>query len=378
MSESPALGRIAVIGAGILGVRIARELLTPAAGGHPSSGGVILVTRRAERREQLSTSFGSQLHVTDSATSALPADVRVVVVARAAGEQLAVITEQMDAGRHVVATSDDLDEVRAILALSGRAEARGVAIVAGATMSPGLSCLLADHAATLLERVDEVHVARHGVAGPACARQRLKALRGSGLDLRDGEWVKRPGFSGRELNWFPDPVGARDCYRAALAEPLLLHAAFPDVSRLTARLAASRRDRALAPFPVLVPPPDEGGLGALRVELRGDVGGERRTVVYGALDRPAIAAAGVAAVSAIHLLEGSIGAGAGGLAGRGVALSMLTELARRGIRAAAFEGDSAGSVADASRPGAEAVGGSDGTSETVQVSTGSAEESHIE
>src|SRR5690606_16774886 len=115
-------------------------------------------------------------------------------------------------------------------------------------MSPGLSCLLVRHAAGTLDQVDEIHVSRHGAAGPACARQRLRALRGTAVDWRDGAWVRRPGFSGRELSWFPDPIGARDCYRADLAEPALLVPSFPGVQRVTARLAASRRDRAFAPF----------------------------------------------------------------------------------------------------------------------------------
>ena len=112
-------------------------------------------------------------------------------------------------------------------------------------------------------------------------------------------------------------MGGRDCYRAELAEPLLLHPALPTAQRVTARLAASRRDRALAPFPVLVPPPVEGGVGAVRVEVRGERGGERATVVYGALDRPAIAAGAVAAVAAIEALGGHLPAGAGGLASAG-------------------------------------------------------------
>jgi hypothetical protein len=189
----------------------------------------------------------------------------------------------------------------------------------------------------------------------------LRALRGTALDWRDGEWVRRPGFSGRELNWFPDPVGGRDCYRAELAEPLLLHPALPDAQRVTARLAASRRDRALAPFPVLLPPPVEGGLGAVRVELRGARGGERATVVYGALDRPAIAAGAVAAVAGADLLAGHGRPGVTGLAGTGRHLELLRELARRGVRAAVFEG---------------ATGASD--AESAQVPPGSAEDSHAE
>ncbi len=334
-------GRIAVIGAGIVGVRIARELLSPGADG-TTSPGVVLTTRRPARREQLARSFGSDARVLldDGAGVELPSDISVVVVARAAGDQLDVVAAQLAAGRHVVSTSDDPDEVRSMLDLSGRARAAGLRVVLGAAMSPGLSCLLVGHGATLLDRIDEVHVARHGVAGPACARQRLRALRGTALDWRDGEWVRRPGFSGRELNWFPDPIGGRDCYRAALSEPLLVQPAFPTVERVTARLAASRRDRALAPFPVLLPPPVEGGIGAVRVELRGDVDGGRGTVVYGALDRPAIAAGAVAAVAALEVAAGRLQPGAGGLAGSGRHLEMLGELARRGVRAAVFEGGS--------------------------------------
>jgi len=303
---------------------------------------VVITTRRPARREQLARSFGSDARVLlDAGGGAeLPGDVSVVVVARGAGDHLDVVTAQIEAGRHVVSTSDDPDEVRALLELSDRAAAAGVSVVLGAALSPGLSCLLVAHGATSLDRVDEVHIARHGVAGPACARQRLRALRGTALDWRDGEWVRRPGFSGRELSWFPDPVGGRDCYRAELAEPLLVQPVFPTAERVTARLAASRRDRALAPFPVLLPPPVEGGIGAVRVELRGDLDGARRTVVYGALDRPAVASGAVAAVAALDAAAGRLRPGAGGLAGSGRHLEMLTELARRGVRAAVFEGGS--------------------------------------
>jgi hypothetical protein len=357
-------GRVAVVGAGIVGARVARELLTPLPDGSTPGKGMVVVSRRSARREQLATSFGADVSVRLDAGGGieLPDDVRVVVVARAGGEHLEVVRSQIDAGRHVVSTSDDADEVAAVLAMGERARSRGVTVVAGAAMSPGLSCLLVAHAATLLDRVDEVHIARHGVAGPACARQRLRALRGGALDWRDGEWVRRPGFSGRELNWFPDPVGGRDCYRAGLAEPLLVQPALGGVQRVTARLTASRRDRALAPFPVLLPPPVEGGLGAVRVELRGERAGERATVVYGALDRPAVASGAVAAVSAIEVLAGRLDPGAAGLASSGRHLPILVELARRGVRAAAFEGGSStGSAA-----------------QSAQVSDGPAEDFHAE
>lgn len=331
--------RIAVVGAGIVGVRIARELLSPFGGlGHgPAPPRPVLVTRRPDRADQLRSSFGDHVEVRVD-DGALPPDVGTVVVARAVGDHVDVVTEQLRHERHVVATSDASEVVTSLLGLDDTARRAGSTVVVGAAMSPGLSCLLAAHAATLFDEVDEVHVARDGAAGPACARQRLKALRGAALDRRDGAWVRRAGFSGRELVWFPDPVGGRDCYRADLAEPLLLAAAVPTAERITARLAATRRDRALAPFPVLLPPPTEGGPGAVRVEVRGRRSGTRQIVVYGALDRPSVAASGVAAVTALRVAGGTASPGAYGLASMGEPVELLRELARRGVRAAAFEG----------------------------------------
>lgn len=360
-------GPVAVVGAGIVGARIARELLTPVPDLELPGRNLTVVTRRAERRTALAASFGHQATVVlDEGGVELPDEVRVVVLARAADEQYDLARRHLGAGRHVISTSDDPDEVRRLLDLDATARSVERTLVVGATMSPGLSCLLAAHAAALVDRVDEVHVARHGVAGPACARQRLRALRGTALDWRDGEWVRRPGFSGRELNWFPDPVSGHDCYRAELSEPLVLHPAMASATRITARITANRRDRALAPFPVLLPPPVEGGLGAVRVEIRGERDGERRTVVYGALDRPAIASGAVAAVAAIEALQGNLPVGAYGLAASGRELPMLAELARRGVRAAAFDGtvNSAGKGAD--------------PAERAQVPAEPAEESHTE
>ena len=364
--SSPA-GRIGIVGAGILGVRIARELVGPGADGAATNGGVQLVTRRSDRRDQLTSSFGESLGVVlaEHGHPSLLEGTSVVIVSRESAAHVEEVRHHVRLGRHVVSTADDPEVVGELLELRSDAVAKGVRVVLGAAMSPGLSCLLARHAASELHRVDEIHVARQGAAGPACARQRLRALRGSGVDWRDGEWLRRPGFSGRELCWFPDPVAARDCYRAALPEPVLLVPSFPGVQRVTSRLAATRRDRALAPFPVLLPPPSEGGLGAIRVELRGELDGERASVIYGALDRPAVAAAGVAAVVALRLLVEPGAPGVGGVASLEDPLGLLRELARRGVRAARFEG--AGS--------ADPV---ENLAESVQFTAGPAEEPHAE
>ena len=119
-----------------------------------------------------------------------------------------------------------------------------------------------------------------------------------------------------------------------------LHHAFPQADRITARVAATRRDRLTARLPMLRRPHPEGLVGAVRVEVRGRVDGRYDTHVLGALDRPAVAAGAVAAVAALLLGRGELGleAGGHGLASIQEPTAFLQELADRGVRAAAFQG----------------------------------------
>jgi len=182
-------------------------------------------------------------------------------------------------------------------------------------------------------------VAAHGTGGPACARQHHRALAGLALAWQDGMWIERSSGSGRELCWFPDPVGAHDCYRAELVDPLLLVPAFPTVSRVSARLSATRRDRITARLPMLRRPHPEGTLGALRVEVRGHRDGAREVEVLGAIDRPAVAAGAVAAVAVTHVLAREAPTGVVGMAdARLDTEGLLAELAFRGVKAARYTG----------------------------------------
>jgi hypothetical protein len=91
---------------------------------------------------------------------------------------------------------------------------------------------------------------------------------------------------------------------------------------------------------MLWPTHPEGGPGAVRVEVRGHRDRAQDVVVYGAIDRPAVAAGAVAAVAAIWAVEGRLRrSGAGGLAELAEPGPFLGELARRGVRTAVFQGD---------------------------------------
>lgn len=290
------------------------------------------------RTDELASSLGSRVQAFSPESRESPADVDVAVLATPANEQPELARAALEAGQHVVATADGLSAVRALLDLDAEARERGLALVAGAGFSPGLSCVLARHAASRFDEVHEVHISRHGTGGPACARQHHSALRGRGLDWRDYAWVRRSPGSGRELTFFPDPLGGLDCYRAALPDALLLVPAFPDVARVTARLAATRRDRLTSGLPMLRRPHREGRIGGLRIEVRGRQAVAHETVVLGAIDRPAVAAGAVAGLTARWIVQGRVEPGAQGLATAVDPLAFLHDLGEAGVRAAVFDG----------------------------------------
>ena len=323
--------RVLVCGAGAVGARAARHLVADAGTGH-------VLVHDADRKRQAAVvaSLGDRAAGVGEPD---PADADLVLLASPSPRQAAVARAAVSAGRHVVSVTDGVGAVERLLDLHAEARERGVVVAVGAGFGPGLSCVLAKHAASELDQVDEVHVAHHGTGGPACARQHHHALRGVGLDWRDHSWRRRPAGSGRELCFFPDPIGGSDCYRAALPDALLLVPAFPGVGRVTARLAATRRDRMTAGLPMLRRPHAEGRIGGLRVEVRGRRGQVRDTIVLGAVDRPAVAAGTVAAVTARWVAAGrTLTTGAGGLATLVEPIPFLQELARSGVRAAVFEG----------------------------------------
>lgn len=207
----------------------------------------------------------------------------------------------------VVSVGDFLDDVDELLTFDQQAQTMGVPLVVGAGMSPGLTGLLARALAAHVPHVEEVHVAVHGTGGPACATRHHKSLGRTSIAWRDGEWIERVGGGGRELCWFPDPIGAYDCYRADLADPRLLQRCFPQAGRVSARVSATRRDRLTARLPMLTPPHTGGSVGAVRVEVRGAADdGARLTVINGAAGRAGQIAGTVGAAAVIQVLAGRL------------------------------------------------------------------------
>ncbi len=315
-----------VDGLGAVGMRVARELAAT-----PDIPPVLLRSQHTERIAVAVDSLGDRVRRWADEDDRPDA---TVVIAREAAAHVPLARRHLEAGRNVVSCADDPDVVRQLLDLEDVACASESTLVVGAAFSPGLSCLLARHAANALSSVTSVRIAMVGAGGARCVARRAEAVGGVAPVWRDGAWdTPSPGT---ELVWFPDPVQALDVGPGALAEPLLVHRGLPDVPTITAfvgqpdrslagRGAVARLLRRSHPEPV----------GAVRVEVVGERDGEEAMVVYAAVDRPAVAAAAVAAVTALN--TGELAAGVTSLAEVSDPVPLLRELARRGVKAATFE-----------------------------------------
>ncbi|MYG94859.1 MAG: hypothetical protein F4138_07770 [Acidimicrobiia bacterium] len=310
---------VLIAGNGVVGSRLASRLTQASA--LPIKQ-ITLVNRSAQRVISMRRDRDNQTQVTawqfETDGSAIDEhgnlDVDVVVLATAAGSQLRLAKRFLKAGCSVLATSDSLSEVRQLLDMDAAAISDGALLIVGVGMAPGLSDVLVSRAAEDLDCVTEVHVAKFGAGGPACARQHHRALSSFALEWQDG-WCQQPAGTGRELCWFPSPVDAADCYRAALADPFVLARRWPQARRISARMAATRRDRFSSWLPMLRLPHSEGKLGAVRVDVRGQKDDVWMGRILGATGPPASVVVAVL-LSVIHLLAAKKiqGIGAMGLA----------------------------------------------------------------
>lgn len=259
------------------------------------------------------------------------ADLDAVVLATPDETQPRLARQFLAAGHLVVATASSPEAVDALLTYDGLARDHDTAVIVGCAFSPGMSSVLTAHAAALFAEVHEVHVAMYGAGGAACLRRRVGAARDDVLEWRDGEWETFGARSGRELLWFPDPIGERDCYRGALSEARLVHRMLPSADRLSARMALPEEEGSMRLLmslrrgsrPTLAP-------GAIRVEVRGRTEESMDTVVYGAAAEPGDAAGLMAAVAAVHAFRGGV-RGSLGAGEIGLARDLLMDVSRRGV-----------------------------------------------
>jgi hypothetical protein len=324
-----------VVGAGAVGTRAARQLIDT-----PGIERVLLADRDADQLAEVTQAFGSDARSIDfTPGDEIPGEVDVVVTALPAGVDHPVVTAAIAAGVPVASSEEEHDALEQLRALDPNARGAAVTVGIGCGLAPGLVDALARHAASMFETVDEIRVARTGWAGPASVATVRHERRVPVRTWHDGTW-REDHPHGDSLVWFPEPIGARDC-RTVTGGTALLVDAFPEVARIGVQLGEPpKRTRLRRRFG------DEGEWGAARVEVYGRRGRERDVLVYGVIERTAVAAGTVLAVTAAQLC-GAGGSmiyrpGVHGLGALVEPVPFLADLAARGVRVATFEGAAVG------------------------------------
>jgi hypothetical protein len=321
---------VLLAGLGEVGVRAARQLV--------ETQGIdrLLVAGRDPRRSQeVCASLGDRARAIEwHPGDDLPPGVDAVAACVPDRLEEAVVDAALRAAVPVAITTDTSDALEVVLALDQAARDAGVVVAAGCGLAPGLACVLARHAADLFDSVEEIRVARCGIAGPASERAVREELRPLPDRVRGGHRRRGPRLC--ELVWFPEPLSARDC-QFVTGGGVLLERAFGGVERLSWSLAEPQQRR----FGLRRGDPDEGW-GAVRVEVFGRRDGSIEPVVYGVVDRTALAAGVVLAAATARLVGPGRAlrqeSGVHSLAALVDPVEFLADIATRGVRAAVFEG----------------------------------------
>ena len=119
---------------------------------------------------------------------------------------------------------------------------------------------------------------------------------------------------------------------------------FPEAVRISTRMSANRRDRLTSRLPMLSPPHPEGGVGAIRVEVRGrHADGSQHTAIAGIAEQVGTAAAATAVAFADAAVNGALPTGVV-VAGddRLDTLGLLHVITRLGVRLQDFTGEANG------------------------------------
>jgi hypothetical protein len=323
---------VAVVGLGDVGANTARQLVDT-----PGIDRVILIDRRSDVADTVRQLLRSD-RVSIGDARALPRDCDAFLCSLPGDRDVAVAEHAIEIGAAFASVADDADSITQLLALDTAAVDAGVMLAIGCGFAPGLSDVLARHAANAMDVLEEVHVARAGAAGPESVATVRDALRRNAVLSREGS-VREVRPRGHELVWFPEPVRSRDCTLVASGVALLTRS-FPETQRITVRFSDVQRRNWWSPAPPL-----DAQWGAIRVECWGRRNALETPLTYGCVARTGVVAGtmlaltGAALVGALPLLRSDAPhAGAHGLGALLDPVPTLHECATRGISVAAFEG----------------------------------------
>ncbi len=273
--DSASVLNIGVVGTGVVGSTVVHEL-----NGDQAIGEIVLLSGTPKRHRGLAAKH-SKIAAHDEGQH-----LDAVVICVPDHIVISVISSLMDRCKLFVCTSDVDPEHREDL--EQMCQAHLIEVVFGANVTPGLTSLLASHAADLFDEVSLVSIAVSGTAGSSCRSRRAALTRSDVREARCGEWYEEVGGSGLVHVWFPPPINRQDCVRAAL---------------LDINLVEQPKFQRVSDFATLVVPPPHIGSdvlavvssavrhdepGAIRVDVQGTSNGIVDSVAYACVDRPSL------------------------------------------------------------------------------------------
>ncbi|MGH2704056.1 MAG: hypothetical protein ACRDJ4_02870 [Actinomycetota bacterium] len=241
--------RVAVVGGSPIGRRVARDLAE-----RPGVDQVVIAGIRAEGsppavsgkvriESQAPTQLAEVLRECDAALGCFDGD---------ASAELGAVREAITAGATYVSDCSNPDVLEEILLRDGEARAAGARIVAGLSISPGISSLLAAAAAARLAEVRSVRIAWKvelaGADSEPAWNAAARSLMGYAPAFEAGAWHREPAGGAEEEVFLPDPLGWQRVRRARGAEILTLPKHLPALERVTVkgRLGEGVADRVVA------------------------------------------------------------------------------------------------------------------------------------
>ena len=137
-----------------------------------------------------------------------------------------VVRAAIEAGKNYVDVCDDYDATQKMLALNNLAKDKGITILLGLGVSPGIANLIAKYGADKLDQVEEIKIAwvigAEEPEGPAVLYHTFHGVTGSIPQFLDGKLVEVPAVSGKEIVEFPEPVGKAEVFYYGHPEPITI------------------------------------------------------------------------------------------------------------------------------------------------------------
>ena len=207
--------RIALLGAGIIGQAIVKDLADGEDVEEILVGDVNEDAARAAAAAAGARGRAVRIDVTDhAATAATLRGMDVVVNAVAYRFNLDVMRACLDAGVHYLDLGGLFHTTRKQLQLDGEFRQAGLTAVLGIGSCPGVANVQTGYLAAQMDRIESVHIynGSHPLSddplnAPYSIETILDEITRPAMVFRDGEFVERPPLSEEEYVLFPEPIG---------------------------------------------------------------------------------------------------------------------------------------------------------------------------